>query len=336
MYGGLVNASDDSSQRIDQLTGQVTQLQQLLRQIESEQVLLARRRRRHLMIVGVGLSMVVHICLMVYLATHYRAVPGGRAPQQVNYEFAILQEEELTELESTELDDLIPEVASEMEDLPANDPAAELDPVVPAAELEVTRTGAMPTLGGSGDGDGAGGSLTGGGAGASFFGVSSRGMRFAYIVDRSGSMQQNQKLRIAMQELARSISSLPDYASFHVLMFSDGFIEPPMQRGWMRARKSNVNRFIRWLNSVSPTGGTQPLSAFQHVFSLDVRPDVVFFLTDGQIPQDTADLVADLNRHGGRVIINTIAFGDPTSQEQLKRMARASGGVYRFVSAEGR
>jgi hypothetical protein len=268
---------------------------------------------------------------MYYLALHYRLEPGRRGPEPVSYEFAILQEEELTELQASDLDDLLPEVVSSIDDA-ADDADASLDPAVPAADLEIARGGSMPTLGGAGGATDGGGSLTGGGAGTTFFGVASRGMRFAYIVDRSGSMGQGRKMEVAMDELARSIQGLPDFASFHVLLFSSGYVAPPVQRGkWMRARKATVASVIRWLNDIDPTGGTVPIPAFDQVFALENRPDVIFFLTDGEIPADTADLLAMANEQGSRVIINTIAFGNDESQDQLRRIAAESGGAYRYV-----
>ncbi|MDY7107752.1 MAG: VWA domain-containing protein [Planctomycetota bacterium] len=325
-----------SSSGTDALRDQVAALRLALSRFEEQRETAARRRRLHLLIVGVGISLLVHLGLMYYLALSFRSVPAGTGPEPVTYEFAILQEEELTDLESAELDDLIPQIVSEFEDLAMKEPATELDPVIPAAELEIDRAGAMPTLGGAGDEAGAGGSLVGGGAGTSFFGVSSRGMRFAYVVDRSGSMGEHRKMQVAMNELARSVSSLPDYASFYVLLFSNHYRQPPGQDGWTQAKRSNVNSFIRWLNTVDPGGGTNPMPAFSQVFSLDEGADVIFFLTDGQIPGDHDEIVATLKRQSGRVVINTIAFGDPRSQDLLKRIARQSGGVYRFVPVEGR
>ena len=179
-----------------------------------------------------------------------------------------------------------------------------------------------------------GGTLGGGGAGTTFFGVSSRGTRFAYIVDISGSMGQKRKLDVCMRELARSIQTLPDFAYFYIVLYSSTTEVPPVQRGWTRASRTTIGRVIRWFNEVDPHGGTRPVPAFQQVFALPVRADVVFFLTDGLIPPNTDDEVTELNRRGKRVVVNTIAFGDPTSQEMLKEMARSSGGVYRFVPTE--
>ncbi len=295
----------------------------------------SRRRRFHLMIVGAGVSLLIHLCILFFLSLQIRPGLPTKAGAEVAFDFTILSEEDLTQLEPTDLDDLLPEAISE--DLASTDdlPVADLDPVISSAELEVANQGARPTLGGSGAGSGAAEGMAAGGAGASFFGVTSSGRRFAWIVDRSGSMGQEGKLEAAMNELARSVSSLPDFAQFHVVLFSNQPARPPMQNGWMVARPAIITRFIRWLGQVGAEGGTQPGPAFERVFNLDVRPDVIFFLTDGKIPPGTAALVASLNDSGSRVVVNTIAFGSDASQDQLEEIARTSGGAYRFVKVGG-
>ena len=211
-------------------------------------------------------------------------------------------------------------------------PSADLAVDATAANLEVSNAGSMPTLGGSGDGSGDD-TLGGGSAGTSFFGVSSRGSRFAYVVDVSGSMGQQRKIHIAMRELARSISALPDYAYFYVVLFSTEAQLPSMQEGWTRARPNTVRKFVRWFGQVEPRGGTNPRPAFERIFALDERPDVIFFMTDGQITNFTADELPSTKSRGKNVVINTIAFGDPASQDLLRAIARQTGGTYRFVSA---
>ena len=101
------------------------------------------------------------------------------------------------------------------------------------------------------------------------------------------------------------------------------------------ARESTVARFVRWFNQIDPGGGTQPKAAFEQVFSLEERPDVIYFLTDGLIPPETVAVVGAINARGRRVAINTIAFGDPSGQELLKDISARSGGVFRFVPANG-
>ena len=298
------------------------------RQQEAQREALVRRRRQKLLLVGALVSLLVHMGIMLVLSSVYRWRPGGAGPEAVQYEFAILQEEELTQLESATFDELTTQAIENQETLPESSEV--LAPDIPAVEMEFAAGGAMPALGGSGEGGDFG--LSGGAAGTSFFGVSSSGTRFAYIVDKSGSMSEGRKMLVAKDQLRRSIESLPDYAHFFVVLFSNGITVPNFQDDWMRAKPTTVARVIRWLNSeVDPGGGTEPRTAFQRVFALEVRPDVIFFLTDGEITGFTAEEIAAMNARGKRVVINTIAFGDPTSQSLLKAVAAQSGGVYRFV-----
>ncbi len=319
------------------LRSRITDLEDALRLLEEERSREIRRRRRNLLLLGVLISLVVHLGIVVYLDLIRRAVPGGSAVQAASIEFAVLPQEELTHLEELRLDDLAPDLTGDPHEQAPSD-VVPFDPDPASSGLDASAAGSVPALGGSGagsgSGSGSGSGLGGGGAGATFFGVGSRGTRFAYIVDVSGSMGQNRKLEIAMRELARSIESLPDYAWFYVVLFSSEISMPRTLEGWTRAKPSTTSTLIRWLNQVDPGGGTQPAPAFHQAFSLDRRPDAIFFLTDGLMPPDIASIVADLNGRGRRVVINTIAFGDPAGQDQLKEIARQSGGVYRFVPSE--
>lgn len=334
-YGPLVNDQADNPSQLAALHARVVDLRQTIAELQERRDALSRKRRRNLLIVGVGLSLVLHLCLLIYLALVQRGLGGGGSPTTVAIEFATLHEQELIQPEKIEFDDLLGELAAALEDIPQEFPSADLTAEVSAANLEISPAGAMPALGGSGDGTGDQ-SLGGGGAGTSFFGVSSRGTRFAYIVDISGSMGSERKIQIAMRELSQSITDLPDFAYFYIVLFSSDATVPPMQENWNRARPSTVRHFIRWLGQVAPGGGTQPRSAFSQVFSLQDRPDVIFFMTDGEITNFSAQEVAAYNGRGRRVVINTIAFGDPSSQDLLRDIARESGGVYRFIPSGGR
>lgn len=305
--------------------------------------LLVRERRRHrrqrivnLILIGFAISIPFHLAVIVYLASVRLAGPPSTGPEETVVEFAVLSESELEDLgEQEELESLdVPEI----EELSAFSEALteDLDTAAVAMDLSTDLTGAVPTPGGGaglGQSDAMGGGLAGG---ASFFGVSSRGRRFAYIVDISGSMNSDDKFPIAMNELKRSIRALPDYASFVVLLYSNILRTPPMQNTWFRANPSSVNRVSRWIDTVDSGGGTLPLPAFQEVFKLADRPDVIFFLTDGIIPGNVPAEVADLNAKGRGVVVNTISFGGDAAREPLRRMAADSDGVYRHVDAVGR
>lgn len=313
-------------------------MSEAVRLLEEEREIVRIRRIRNLLIVGVCMSIIAHFVLMIYLNSVERGgTPGGDGVEPATLDVAVIPSPELTQLSRIDRldtfasEELAPEVPSEAPDLSPDDPAGSLGSDVSAVSLDVSPGGSVPSLGGSGvgTGEGSGSGLGGGGAGTSFFGVSSRGTRFAYIVDVSGSMGQGNKLETCMRELARSVQDLPDYASFFVALYSNA--PRPFHTEWAKARANSVSTLVRWLNAVDPSGGTQPVPAFELVMSLKDRPDVIFFLTDGLIPRETPEYVADLNRRGRRVTINTIAFGDAEGQEMLKQIAQASGGVFRYV-----
>lgn len=309
------------------------QLQETIALLEQERKVLISRRFRRLLVFGVGISLVIHISIMIWLSFLRSAGIGSGIPTEASYEFAIIDEEQLTALEQASFDSLDSQEAS-MADVPLK--PDELAPSAPSVEMSVAASGSVPALGASGQGTGGEIGLGGGGGTASFFGTGGKGQRFAFIVDVSGSMGQNRKLEIAMRELARSVDALPDFAFFHIILFESKTVEPPMQVGWMRARRSTVRQVVRWLGTVEPNGGTEPRNAFLQVFSLDVRPDVIFFLTDGIFNDISLEELAELNSRGKRVIINTVGFGAAGEVDQtiLRSIAGQSGGEYRFVASE--
>lgn len=302
-----------------------------LAELEAEREALAKQKRRNILFMGAAISLMVHLAILLYLETVKRLGPGGDGPGEVIVEFAVLPQQDLSELELVEIQDS--DASSDL-NLEEADPALELDVKPPAAELLALNDGSMPSLGAGGSSSGDM-SMGGGGAGASFFGVSSTGQRFLFIVDVSGSMQEGNRIHVAMRELSRSISELPDFAYFYVILYNHEPIIPRFQRGWQRARPREVDDMLDYLRNVTPGGGTVPVGAFAAAFALDVPPDVIFFLTDGLIPQETPDRVRSMNARGKRVVINTIAFGDQSSADLLKRISDESGGRYRFVPVHG-
>jgi hypothetical protein len=168
--------------------------------------------------------------------------------------------------------------------------------------------------------------------GTTFFGVSARGRRIGYVVDVSASMESGGRLWLALGELKRSLAGLPDYAWFYVALFSGEVIVPPFQRSWQRAVPGELARIEAWIDrDVSTGGGTRPGPAFERLFSLDPKPDAIFFLTDGEVPADTPALVRRLNDRIRPTVINTVAFGTEAGRTALEEIARDSDGIFRFV-----
>lgn len=175
-----------------------------------------------------------------------------------------------------------------------------------------------------------------------FFGQTARGQRFAFILDMSGSMQGQRWARCA-RELAMALEALPPNAEFVLVLFSQGLLEPPGAHGWIRAQPERVATTLAWVDTIKPAGGTYPKPAFERVFSLGARPDVVYFLTDGELsgftPRDCARI---RKRKGGMLrwlfskpepdapetVVNTIALGNDADSLALQSMAAEAGGAF--------
>jgi len=292
-----------------------------------------RIRLGRLLAFGAALSLLLHICIMIWLATVYRMRADAAPPTPVSFDFTLLPDTDLSDLDAVDLSELASEIGDALDQaLQPDDLAVDLTDSA-AMDLDLS-TGALPVLGGAG---GAVGSAEGFGAGAgggsaTFFGLTARGTRFAYIVDVSGSMSLGDRMPVMIEELCQSILRLPDTAHFYIVFFSSGMSTPDIQSGWQVARRARKEQMANWIRRhVTAGGGTFPTPAFEHVFGLSVRPDAIFFMTDGEIPETTVADVAKLNTGRRRVVVHTIAFGEATSQDDLRTIARDSGGMYRYV-----
>ena len=179
----------------------------------------------------------------------------------------------------------------------------------------------------------------------SFLGTVAKGTRFCIIADNSGSMRGT-PLETVKVELLKTLQSLAPDSQFHVSFFNSE-PEPQAVPGWLKGG-DGVAQVLPWLRTITARGGTEPTPAFEQAFQLDPKPDVIFFMTDGEIPWNVPDAVATLNGRGRRVPIHTILFSDlvarvavvlqpgprPRTPAQLQALARrAAVGNARLLRA---
>jgi len=171
-------------------------------------------------------------------------------------------------------------------------------------------------------------------ASAAFFGTRAKGNRFAFVVDKSRSMQ-GRRMEQAVGEVVRSVRALPDFAEFRVCFFDTGMIMFP-ERGFRKARAEPVAQLATWVQGVRPQGGTTPQPAFERLMSDAAAPDAIFFMTDGEIPaEDPAWIIRRVQSRLGMVPVHCVAFGDERAVPQLQEIARQTGGQFRFVPEGG-
>ena len=163
--------------------------------------------------------------------------------------------------------------------------------------------------------------------GVSFFGTVSRGNKFVFIIDKSGSMSGN-RLAAAKKELCSTLKGLKPTDKFMIYFFSDAAQAMPA-RAMLAGTPKNIQWATDWVRGRSVDGGTNPTQALSWCFNL--RPDTVWLLTDGQFADGPAlDAIAAGNRQL-KARINTLAFHDKAGANILQRIARENDGTYRFV-----
>ena len=190
-------------------------------------------------------------------------------------------------------------------------------------------------LGGAGKGTSEGtGEESGGvadpGLGAAFFGSQGAGKTFVYIVDMSGSMY-GARCERARKELISSIEKLNGDQSFHVFFFSDQTFPlffPKPATALIKANPSNKKKAVRWIRAREPGGLTNPIMSLRS--ALELKPDVIFLLTDGEVddPEAVRKIIKDNNV---RTTIHTIAFENEDGATTLERIAKENRGSFRFV-----
>lgn len=185
---------------------------------------------------------------------------------------------------------------------------------------------------GSGEGNGIGDGV-GDGTGTSFFGLTARGKSFVFVVDASSSMRrpshgpERTLFNRVKLEIMHSIRQLTEEQRFFIVFFSDSHFPMPAT-SLVAATDEAQARYLRWMAEMKSGGQTDPEGAIQ--FALQLQPDVVYFLTDGEFKPGLVKRIAAMNRSG--VTINTVCFGGTEDNNvSLRRIAEQNGGTYHFV-----
>ena len=205
---------------------------------------------------------------------------------------------------------------------------------------------------GDGSGQGGGGGLgrgfgTGSGIGAArVWNVDASGNRFTYVVDFSGSIIV--AVDDLKRELKRSVGKLTSRQLFAVFIFystGDQRAEHFKTEAFaprLRVATPDVKRkFFTWIDRKAPQGRTEPLQAVKRALAL--KPDAVFFFSDGYFDDKVVDEIAAANSKI-RSQIHCLVFDElllaDTSElppltdgaRRLKRIAEQSGGKLKVVT----
>ncbi|KLU01471.1 putative transmembrane protein [Rhodopirellula islandica] len=173
-----------------------------------------------------------------------------------------------------------------------------------------------------------------------FCGVEGGGNHFVYLVDSSGSM--GDAFTSARSALLQSIDMLTEKQRFYVVFFDaecdymqlSGSPTPESRSAY--ATPNNKQQLRNWAMRVSMDRGKAPYEPLR--FALELKPDVIFLLSDGEFPQGIEDLLTEENRSTNLFgdtdpisIVHTISYHSREGESRMRRIAEKNFGQYRHV-----
>jgi hypothetical protein len=296
------------------------------------------------------LSVMVHVSVLVSLAASTAFVTSYNG-WQVTAEAKLLPPEKVVQLEPTFKE--IPTASVMANVAPADavqggEASPEIDPdnlagpqhpfaTVVSTSLQPDILASIQTLVGNG-GQGIATAQQGNGQGdnkpsAEFFGITAGGRSFIFVVDCSLSMAGN-KWRGACKELTAAIERLSPQQYFYVIFF-DGKSHPmfaPHKAATqpMQATPENIQKYREWLQYVKLGYNTSPCLSIKH--AVDLNPDAIFLLSDGEFSDPTAAFLRNNNvdkkasDKTPQIAVHTICFHSKDGQKMLERIAAENGG----------
>jgi len=163
-----------------------------------------------------------------------------------------------------------------------------------------------------------------------FFSIRDRADTVVFVVDMSASMNDGPRFDRAVGELIRSLNALAPTQKFFVFFFNA--VTYPMldmrSAQLTPATPDNRAKVIKWIKTLQADNDTAPEDALER--ALKLQPQVIYFVTDGELPPTTRDSVKKFN-HAHKTVIHTIAIGTEEGAEMLRAIAQDNGGKYQFV-----
>jgi Ca-activated chloride channel family protein len=158
-------------------------------------------------------------------------------------------------------------------------------------------------------------------------------MDYVFVLDVSGSMANDAKLRLSTASLASFIDALGPDDRFEVMTFN---VAPSLLfSGLQTADDETKRQATAFLSRAEARGGTALRPALQTAmrYGEPDRPLNIVVLSDGMTEQaDAATLLDAARQRPSNATIFTIGVGNEVNRPMLEQLAERSGGLADFIS----
>ena len=148
-------------------------------------------------------------------------------------------------------------------------------------------------------------------------------------------MCEDDRFGFARRELIGSLRSLGSTHQFQIIFYNHKpyLFQPSGGRGRLSfGTEENKTAAAKFVRSITPAGATNHEQAL--VMAINLRPDVIFFLTDAGDGLTGSQLQRIRRLNGGRTSINAIQFDRGPydgSANFSERLAHQTGGSFSYV-----
>ncbi len=193
---------------------------------------------------------------------------------------------------------------------------------------------------------------------SNFMGIKSKANKILFIIDYSASM--NGRDKVMRSELCKAIEKLPAVGSVSVIFFSgptwvagedarelhknwsgsnNGGWKPndgynPVRPKWLPVTPSIKKKLTKAVRETPLTFGTVWDNSFEWAFYMNPKPDVIYFMTDGNSNKSFQGIDL-IKQKKGKTKIYTIGYGAPAGAKlPLEEIAAMTGGKSKFVDMD--
>jgi von Willebrand factor type A domain len=291
----------------------------------------ARRNQLTQQLGGMGISILVHIAVVLLLASF---VLMDKKPEVLGLVATV-----------SNTDDVVDDVVIEVTPVEIFEPTEVVEPEAEAeaSEVPMELSAEAPDL----SGDFAGAAIQ---APAkpqvkpsskpmkpTIFGSKLAATNYVFVIDNSNSMTGG-RFETALHELMLTVNQLTPKQRFYIIFYSDTaypMMHPKAVLKLVPATEVNKKHLFEWLQTVPLCLRTNGMEALQAAFNLN--PDVIYILGDGAFTDNAGKYFAA--RPHERIIVNTLGMEVKEKDAvAFRELAKSNRGTYKDVgvSPEGK